>query len=372
MKEILKRLEYKTFKEYEKNVDKVKDYVWDYKKPNNDITQLEHNESLNSFVRHYMKEFNLDIIITSKLICDIFDNFKDFYIISEDDVYNMKKYKADFSKNFEPFFLIRENDKNLGICIRTDIRINPNNIILTNINDSNYKIIDVKNMGDLVKNYQEIWLLDETDCCIFKEQYKEEGFKKNILFKIERNELDENYFEECLNIIKPLLNHKNLIICCTPIIRYQTNCYVVCDIIDIKTIENSIKNGFIVLLYAPVFVDGELKYKTKILHQFIKITNPDINKRREVDLIPKHERTWEEKMIYLIDHSEVIDESYFKSESGETYQMGDKRINCLIKSYQSDKPIYRSGHIKLNEIGYIYKLVEDNYNEDNKIVIEEI
>ena len=108
------------------------------------------------------------------------------------------------------------------------------------------------------------------------------------------------------------------------------------------------------------------------MKNYVDILAPSVERRREVDLIPKHERTWEEKMIYLIDHSEVIDESYFKSESGETYQMGDKRINCLIKSYQSDKPIYRSGHIKLNEIGYIYKLVEDKYNEDNKIVIEEI
>ena len=79
-------------------------------------------------------------------------------------------------------------------------------------------------------------------------------------------------------------------------------------------------------------------------------------------------------MIYLINHSEVIDEPYFKSESGKKYQMGDKRINCLIKWFQpkSDKPIYRSGHIKLNEIGYRYKLVEDKYNDNNKIVIEEM
>ena len=104
----------------------------------------------------------------------------------------------------------------------------------------------------------------------------------------------------------------------------------------------------------------------------LKITNPDVNKRREVDSIPKDKRTFEEKMIYLIDHSEVIDESYFRSESGNIYEMGDKRINCLIRSYPFDKPIYRSGHIKLNEIGFKYKLVEDKYNDDYKIVIEEI
>ncbi len=149
MEQILKRLEYKVFKYYEKNVDKVKDYVWDYKKPNNDITQLEHNKSLNSLIRYYMKEFDLDIVIPSKLICVIFDNFEDFHIISEHHVYNYKRYKADVSKNFEPFFLIIENNKNLGICIRTDFRIAPNNIILTNTDGSNYKIIDVWNLPNV-------------------------------------------------------------------------------------------------------------------------------------------------------------------------------------------------------------------------------
>ena len=229
-------------------------------------------------------------------------------------------------------------------------------------------------MEDILKDFKENWFLDETNTGIAKEHYKEEGFKQKILFKIERKELDEKYYEECLNTIKPLLNNENLVICHTPIVGYQTNSYAVDDITDFESIKNSIENGFIVLLYAPVVVYGELKYKSKILHQFIKITNPDVNKRIEVDLTPKDKRTFEEKMIYLIDHSEVIDELYFRSESGSIYEMGDKRINCLIRSCQpqSDKPIYRSGHIKLSEIGYRYRLVEDKYNDNGKIVIEEI
>ena len=55
MENILKRLEYKIFKKYEKKIEDVKDYVWDYKKTNNDITQLEHNETLSRFVLFYMK-----------------------------------------------------------------------------------------------------------------------------------------------------------------------------------------------------------------------------------------------------------------------------------------------------------------------------
>ena len=143
MENLLKRLEYKIFKKYEKIVDEVKDYVWDYKKPNNDITQLEHNETLNSFIRYYMKEFDLDVVITSGVICTIFDNFEDFHIISEHDVYNHKRYKSDIPRDFEPFFLIREDGNNIGVVIKTNIRIEPNNIILTNTDGSDYKIIDI-------------------------------------------------------------------------------------------------------------------------------------------------------------------------------------------------------------------------------------
>jgi hypothetical protein len=126
------------------------------------------------------------------------------------------------------------------------------------------------------------------------------------------------------------------------------------------------------VLETVVCLTNQKEIMKKPNHEFIKITNPDVNKQIEVDLTPKDKRTWEDNMIYLINHSEVIDEPYFKSESGNPYKMGDKRINCLIKSYQSDKPIYRSGHIKLSEIGYRYRLVEDKYNDNDKIVIEEI
>jgi Mn-containing catalase len=117
-------------------------------------------------------------------------------------------------------------------------------------------------MEDMLKDFKKNWFLDETNTGIAKEHYKEEGFKQTILFKIERNELDEKYFEECLNTIKPLLNNENLVVCNTPIVGYQTNSYAVDDITDIESIKNSIKNGFIVLLYAPIIVDGELKFKT--------------------------------------------------------------------------------------------------------------
>jgi hypothetical protein len=146
MENILKNIEYKVFKKYEKYFEDVKDYVWDYKKPNNDITQLEHNETLNKFILYYMKEFSLDVVITSPLICTIFDNFHNFLIIGKNDVYNYERYKSDISKGFEPFFLIREDGNNIGVVIKTNFRVEPNNIILTNNNVSDIKIIDIWNL----------------------------------------------------------------------------------------------------------------------------------------------------------------------------------------------------------------------------------
>ena len=148
MENLLKRLEYKIFKEYEKKIDKVKDYVWDYKKPN-DVSQLEHNERLNSFILYYMKEFNLDVVITSGIICTILNNFDNFHIIDENDVYNYKRHKSIIPNDFEPFYLIRENGNNIGVVIESNVRVEPNNIILTNTNGSNYKIIDVWNLPSI-------------------------------------------------------------------------------------------------------------------------------------------------------------------------------------------------------------------------------
>ena len=144
MENLLKRLEYKIFKEYEKRVDIVTDYVWDYKNyQTNGITQIEHNETLNKFVLYYMTVFNLDVVITSGEICAIFENFDNFHVIGEDDVYNYKRYKSDIKEDFEPFYLIKEYGDNVGVVIKTNLRIESHHIILTNTDCSDYKIIDV-------------------------------------------------------------------------------------------------------------------------------------------------------------------------------------------------------------------------------------
>jgi len=147
MKNLLKRLEYKIFKEYEKKVNSLSDYVWDYERHKTDaITQLEHNETLNKILLGYMKEFKLDVIITSGEICTIFENFENFYIIGENDVHNYKRYKSDIKEDFEPFFLIKEDVNNIGVVIKTDFKIESYHIILTNTDGSDCKIINVFNL----------------------------------------------------------------------------------------------------------------------------------------------------------------------------------------------------------------------------------
>lgn len=120
-------------------------------------------------------------------------------------------------------------------------------------------------MDELLENFKKNYFLDETNVGITKEHYKEEGFKQTIFFKIERNELGEEYFDECLKIIKPLLNNEKLVICNTSAVRYETNSYSVDDINSIETINEHLNKNKVVLLYSPIMVDGVLKYKTRLL-----------------------------------------------------------------------------------------------------------
>ena len=108
------------------------------------------------------------------------------------------------------------------------------------------------------------------------------------------------------------------------------------------------------------------------MENYVDILTPSVEKRREVDLIPKENRTWEEKMIYAICHSEIVDERYFKSDSGEPFALGDKRLNCYIKETIEDEeaPIYRSITIKSNQIGKLYDLINDKFSERGHIVVK--
>jgi hypothetical protein len=117
---------------------------------------------------------------------------------------------------------------------------------------------------ELLEEMRQNYFIDESNLGIVKEHYKEEGFTENIYSKVERNEFYEEYFDECLNTIKPLLNNKNLVICNTPIVRYKTNSYAVIDIVSIETINQHLNKGE-VLLYCPIIVNGILKYKANLL-----------------------------------------------------------------------------------------------------------
>jgi hypothetical protein len=120
-------------------------------------------------------------------------------------------------------------------------------------------------MEDLLLKIRKTQFLDENNSFIIKEEYKEEEFNHNIFFKINRNELDENDIEECRNDIIPLLNNKKLIICNLPIVRYETKSYSINENNSIENINEHLNKNGVVLLYAPIKINGILLYNTKFL-----------------------------------------------------------------------------------------------------------
>jgi hypothetical protein len=120
-------------------------------------------------------------------------------------------------------------------------------------------------MEDLLLKLRKTQFLDENNSYIIKEEYKEQEFNENILFKIKRNELDENDVEQCRNDIIPLLNNKKLIICKLPIVRYETKSYSMNEDNTIESINEHLNKNGVVLLYAPIKIDGILLYSTRFL-----------------------------------------------------------------------------------------------------------
>lgn len=102
-------------------------------------------------------------------------------------------------------------------------------------------------------------------------------------------------------------------------------------------------------------------------NEFFNVTNEE---KRAIDIISKEERTWKQQMIYNINHSEIIDLGYFKSDSGELFESGDIKINCLVKE-TSERFRYTS--IKKDEIDVLYKLIEaPRLNEHGWTVVQKI
>jgi hypothetical protein len=95
--------------------------------------------------------------------------------------------------------------------------------------------------------------------------------------------------------------------------------------------------------------------------------NVTVEKLKQVDLIPENKRTWEENMIYNFNHSEVVDEKYFKSHSGEKFNIGDTKVLCFLKQ---DEKKYLHCCIKESEIGTLYEIIQDELNNrSGKIIV---
>lgn len=121
-------------------------------------------------------------------------------------------------------------------------------------------------MEDILKDYKEKIYLTADMVGIVKENYKEQCFKDTVLFKVERGDLPEKFLSESYDKIKSFFIDDKFVIVNTPIVKYKNNSYMVDEIVDIDTIEVSIKNNCIVLMYAPIIIDSVLKYIVKIIN----------------------------------------------------------------------------------------------------------
>jgi hypothetical protein len=120
-------------------------------------------------------------------------------------------------------------------------------------------------MKDILEDFKKNVFMDETNGNICKKHYKEDGFKGNVYFAVDRMELDEKLIQECLDKIKPLLSNEKLIICNMPIARYETNVYSVDEGNTLENIVNHLEKDNIVLLYCPIVNNGVLNFKSRLL-----------------------------------------------------------------------------------------------------------
>jgi len=125
--------------------------------------------------------------------------------------------------------------------------------------------IKFKIMKDILGDFKKNVFMDEVNANICKEHYKEDGFKDNVYFSVEKKELDEKSFQECLDRIKPFLSNEKLIICNIPIVRYETNAYSVDEDNTLEKIVNHLDKNNIVLLYRPILNNGVLNFKSRLL-----------------------------------------------------------------------------------------------------------
>jgi hypothetical protein len=120
-------------------------------------------------------------------------------------------------------------------------------------------------MKDILEDFKKNIFMDETNGYICKEHYKEDGFKDNVYFSVDRMELDEKLIQECLDKIKPFLSNEKLIITTSIVVRYETNVYSVDEDNTLEKIVNHLDKDNIVLLFRPIVIDGILNFKSTLL-----------------------------------------------------------------------------------------------------------
>jgi hypothetical protein len=143
-----------------------------------------------------------------------------------------------------------------------------------------------KFFGDKIFNKVcETRFIDEKNFRIIKEHYKLKALEEHITSILDLEKLDIAYglgsnselnydsyvtkltkqYENAINIIKPLLNDENLVICDDKYVKYKTNSYVVNDTASIEEIISHLNENKVVLLYHPIVKDDTIKFKVKSL-----------------------------------------------------------------------------------------------------------
>ena len=109
-------------------------------------------------------------------------------------------------------------------------------------------------------------LFEVNNLFIVKEQYKKEEFTQTRRGQLKIGEINEGLLQECLNKFNPLFTSDKLLVCSLPVVKYGTNVYSVDDNNLIEDIIKHINENKFVLLYGPTVINGDLKFKSKLLN----------------------------------------------------------------------------------------------------------
>lgn len=115
------------------------------------------------------------------------------------------------------------------------------------------------------KDYELNYFVDEINMGFAKEHHKIKSLEDSITYAIKRGVIDDNDREESLNLITPLLNNKQFVMCNLPIVRYQTKTHSINDLNSLEVINTHLEKNQTVLFYSTEMDGRVLKLRSKLL-----------------------------------------------------------------------------------------------------------